>query len=271
VDRDWPSDPRRAVVEARALQTYAAITPDATPTLIDIDAERCAFIMSAAPEGTQTWKDQLLAGIVDLGVAGTVGSILGRWHAATRDPDAFSGFEDRTFFDELRVRPFYQAVMAARPSMAGAVADHLSRMLSERQVLVHGDFSPKNVLVKPDDGVWLVDFEVAHRGDPAFDVAFLLHHLLLKAIHLPAHSAALLDSARTALLAYQRVPGTEEIPHTHLMGHVGCLTLARVLGTSPANYLNAEERVRAEAIGSILVERPPADLRDIWPDERPAR
>ena len=266
VEKDWRSDPRRAVVEARALLAYSRITPEATPTLVDVDPERCAFTMSAAPDGTGTWKQQLLAGDVDVSVATAVGSILGRWHAATAGADEAGGFSDRTWFEELRVAPFYRAVMLARPDLADAVAERLRCMLEEEsQVLVHGDFSPKNVLVKPDGGVWIVDFEVAHRGDPVFDLAFLVHHLLLKAVHLPMYGGRLLECARAALAAYHAVPGAADIEHQHLMGHIGCLTLARVLGTSPASYLTAEERDIAEAIGSELVAHPSRDLQEAWP------
>ena len=47
--------------------------------------------------------------------------------------------------------------------------------------LVHGDVSPKNILVGPAGPVFL-DAECAWYGDPAFDLAFCLNHLLLKCL-----------------------------------------------------------------------------------------
>jgi len=44
---------------------------------------------------------------------------------------------------------------------------------------VHGDVSPKNILVGPKGPV-LLDAECAWFGEPAFDLAFCLNHLLLK-------------------------------------------------------------------------------------------
>ena len=267
VQREWYSDPRRAVVEARALEAYADITPEAVPELVDVDPDLCAFTMSAAPAASQNWREQLLSGQADARVAAEVGTILGRWHAATVEQRGRFDFSDRTWFHELRVTPFYRAVMAARPDLADAVHDLLQRMLDRQQVLVHGDFSPKNVLVLPGGGVWVLDFEVAHRGDPTFDLAFLVHHLLLKAVHLPQRSAALLDCAESALTAYHDVPGSAEIEPRYLVGQVGCLALARVLGTSPAPYLRPAERARVERLGARLVEHPPAALDEAWPGD----
>ena len=77
------------------------------------------------------------------------------------------------------------------------------RLVTCRSVLVHGDFSPKNLLVSGDRLV-IIDCEVAWYGDPAFDLAFLLNHLCLKALyHAPAHGADLRVAGRATCQAYQ--------------------------------------------------------------------
>ena len=110
-------------------------------------------------------------------------------------------------------------------------------MLATRTCFVHGDYSPKNILVGGDEP-WVIDFEVVHLGDPVFDLAFMLNHLLLKSLHRPELADALKQCARAFFAGYEAEAPTELIPDgRYLRGHVGCLMLARVDGKSPAEYL----------------------------------
>src|SRR6476469_672492 len=104
-------------------------------------------------------------------------------------------FDDRTFFESLRVEPYYQYTAAQVPASAGFFAELVEATRRRRLTLVHGDYSPKNVLIR-DDRLVLLDHEVIHWGDPAFDVGFGLTHLLSKAHHLPAHRDDFLEAAR---------------------------------------------------------------------------
>ena len=66
----------------------------------------------------------------------------------------------------------------------------LSRRTGDmRLVMVHGDVSPKNILLGPGGPVFL-DAECACIGDPAFDLAFCLNHMLLKCLWNPAARAS---------------------------------------------------------------------------------
>ena len=129
---------------------------------------------------------------------------------------------------------------------------------------MHGDFSPKNVLVG-SEGLWVVDLEVAHVGDPAFDLGFMLNHLLLKSIHRPADAARYYGCAHAFLLAYaDGVPDELLPPLDYVLAHVGCLAVARVDGKSPAEYLTADEQETARRIGVELLMGPPASLESVW-------
>jgi hypothetical protein len=108
----------------------------------------------------------------------------------------------------------------------------------------------------------VIDFEVVHYGDPSFDAAFLLNHLLLKSIHRPEWSgryAAAAASFWTTLIA--ALPAGTDWFETSTIAHLGCLHLARVDGKSPAEYIESEpakERVRRVA-RSLIVD-PPATI-----------
>src|SRR5436190_11365305 len=154
--------------------------------------------MRSAPSGTGTWKKRLMGGEVSLATATQVGHLLGRIHARSAErADLSRDFADRSFFEELRVDPYLRYVAARTPALAPALDDVADVLLTTGACLVHGDFSPKNVLVTPDGGVLLIDHEVAHRGHPAFDVGFVVSHLCLKAIRFrgAGDASAYLDAA----------------------------------------------------------------------------
>jgi aminoglycoside phosphotransferase (APT) family kinase protein len=256
----WLAKRERAISEAEALTIAATITPDAVPALIDSDRDNCALTIAGAPASWSTWKSRLLAGEVDPTVASRLGSILARWHGATFEDDGVANaFADYEAFDQLRVDPFYRVVAERRHELADASAALMARMEATHVCLVHGDYSPKNVLV--GDGLWVIDFEVAHYGDPAFDVAYMLNHLLLKLIHVRESAAQLRLSANCFWDAYRAAVPAELRPDlVYVLAHVGLLMVARVDGKSPAEYLTAPERDAARTIGSGLLLDPPDSL-----------
>jgi 5-methylthioribose kinase len=144
------------------------------------------------------------------------------------------------------------------------VGPYAEELLATHVCLVHGDFSPKNVLVGPD-GLWVLDFEVAHFGDPVFDPAFMLNHLMLKAIHRPDDAASYRACAEAFVASYEDgLPWELQLDPPALAGHIGCLMLARVDGKSPAEYLNEPQRLLARAHGTRLVTDPPPNLEHAW-------
>src|SRR5262249_52388868 len=146
------------------------------------DRANYVFAMSHAPAGSRVWKETLLAGAVDPAVAAHAGLILGRIHEATaRNTSSIEPFRDHTVFVQLRVDPYYRRVQERRPEVAALVQPIIDRMLSLKEALCHGDYSPKNLLTH-DRGFTLVDYETAHFGDPTMDLGFFLSHLFLKAI-----------------------------------------------------------------------------------------
>ena len=256
----WWAPRERALAEAEALDLAGRLTPDAVPHVLDRDPERCVVVVERAPEGWQEWKSMLLAGVVDEEVAVRLGSVLSLWHSATLHGRMLSArFYQKEPFEALRVEPYYRTVAQRVPHMSASVLGYMDKMLARRLCLVHGDFSPKNVLVGPEPKLWVIDFEVAHLGDPAFDLAFLLCHLMLKSVHRPALAPAYDRCAVMFASTYEAgVPDELSPPWDYVLGHVGCLLLARVDGKSPAEYLTAEGRARVRRLGELLVSAPPA-------------
>ncbi len=264
VAADWRVPVERNRFEAAWLRTVAAILPDAVPALLGEDGETGLFAMAfLEPERFRSWKAELLTGRVDPEAAAAVGEVLARIHRATAgDAEIARRFATDDLFHALRLEPYLEATARARPEVAGELRRLSRETAAIRQALVHGDVSPKNIMLGPEGPVFL-DAECAWYGDPAFDLAFCLNHLLLKAVHLPKHCEPLLESF--AALADAYLAGTHFSSARELTARAARLLpgllLARIDGKSPVEYLvDEEKRAFVRALAIRLLREPPRGL-----------
>lgn len=258
---DWPAKRERTTTEANALRVAGRIYQGSVPQVIASFPDAFVLVIARAPDTWQNYKELLLSGEPEVWVAERCGTILAKWHAATWDDEEVrTRFHDEEAFEQLRIDPYYRTVARRRPEVAATVQGYIDRMLQNRRCLVHGDFSPKNVLFGTRD-LWIVDFETAHFGDPVFDLAFMLNHLILKSIHRPEIADKCLQSAEAFLGAYAALLDTPAADY--LVGQTACLLLARVDGKSPAEYLTEPERVIARSLGDRLLSSP-GSVRSAW-------
>jgi Phosphotransferase enzyme family len=247
---EWHFDRARIINERRAMRYLEEILPDGSvPAVLAHDDEAYLFVMSQAPDEGVNWKDALLRGDIDLQTAERAGALLGEIHRQSAgDPRVARDFADLTPLLQGRVDPYHRTAAAVNPGIAGVIEAEVERLLATRSCLVLGDWSPKNLLVYPDR-VLALDFEVAHVGDPAFDVAFLLTHLVLKRVRRPVDAAPLRAAADAFLRGYGSAAGPICPPDEHVVAELGCLLLARVDGKSRIEYLPADEpRVHVRAL-----------------------
>jgi tRNA A-37 threonylcarbamoyl transferase component Bud32 len=264
VAAEWTAPQRRILAEAAGLRVAAGIDADSVPTVVDVDPENMLLVLEMAPDGARDWKQDLMRGEVDTQFAARVGHITGVLHASTWDaqlPPELA--DDPDAFEALRLAPYHEATAAAIPELAGAIRDVADRIRATRRCLVHGDLSPKNILRLPDatPHAWLIDFEVAHRGDPTFDVAFMLTHLMMKSVYRPADAARYDEAADEFLAAYGEHRSLPD--EIDLSQQMGCLLLARVVGKSPAEYLSEHSRERVRALGELALLTPSSNLSEL--------
>jgi 5-methylthioribose kinase len=249
VEDDWPADVGRVHNEAAAARVYRDVVAEhrvdsvRVPEVRFEDHDEHVIAITAAPPSAETWKDRLLGGDVDAGVGEAVGEFLAASHEfASGDTalrDAFSNYRP---FEQLRLDPYHRTVAKRHPDVAAAVDAEVERIRTARSTLVHGDYSPKNVLVDGTDGetrLWLLDFEVAHWGDPAFDVAFMCNHLFINSVYNSGRRdeyVTTAESFRDAYVANADVDGDFE---TNVVTELGVLMLARVDGKSPVEYVRS--------------------------------
>jgi hypothetical protein len=265
---DWFSDPVRVHREAQGLRTLGELAPPGTvPAAVHEDFHDHVVGMEAVPQPHANWKSLLLAGRLETDHVRQFGRWLGTVHRESwRRRDELSvTFDDRSFFESLRIEPYYQYTASQVPEAAGFLTDLIASTRSRRLALVHGDFSPKNVLVH-DGRLVLLDFEVIHWGDPAFDLGFGLTHLLSKARHVrplrAEFSRAASEFFDTCRNEVREVPWSADV-EAHAVRHaLGCM-LARVAGRSPLEYLDADARRKQRDAVVRLMKQPPDRVSDL--------
>ena len=237
VGEDWFADRERIVREWECIEALAEVLPDGTiPKVVRKDRENFLFVMSCAPAEGVNWKEQLLEGRADPVVAEKVGQLLGRIHAGTSgSAELREQFQDDRPFVQLRIDPYHRTAARIHSDVAGAIQRESERMLGIKIALVHGDYSPKNVIVTGQD-VFLVDWEVVHYGNPVFDLAFMFNHLLLKAIHNHHIKEEYFGLAEAFWRGYGSGSGGSGWSR-NIVAEVGCLMLARMDGKSPVEYI----------------------------------
>jgi tRNA A-37 threonylcarbamoyl transferase component Bud32 len=271
VEADWDAPVERTRWEVEWMRTAAAIVPDAVPAILGEDLQHGMFAMAyLAADVHPVWKTQLRDGVVVPAFAAEVGRRIVRIHAHTAgDPRVKERFATDHIFSALRLEPYLSATARAHPDLAAQLEALVQVTGATRQALVHGDVSPKNILAGPRGPVFL-DAECAWYGDPAFDLAFCLNHILLKCTWRPQWSEGYLQCFDALWRAY--LPGVSWTPPAEVEARTARLLpglfLARVDGKSPVEYITEDwqkERVRrvARALLAQPVERLDA-IRTRW-------
>lgn len=258
----WEANVDRTETEAAALQLLGELTPGVVPRILAHDPHVHVVAMELLPAEARNWQAEIGEGRAHPELGRWAGETLGLWHAGTAERPELAGQFDRfDAFEELRLSPFHETVMVRRPELADAVGARVAELRSLRRCLVDGDYAPKNMLVAPDGRAWVLDLEVAHIGNPVFDLAFFLSFPLLSAVRWPAllpEMRALVDGFLEGYAA-RAGDGFAGDPE-YITGHTACLALARTDGLSPAAFLDAGSRKRARDIGTRLLTRPAEGL-----------
>lgn len=263
--KEWRCPLDRIRSEIAALKRLAPLNDlDASvPIVLFQEADDYLFAMSHAPEGSIVWKELLLAGRLESKHARIAGEALGRRHAADLC-EPLGPLHDWDIFDRLRIDPYYRAVARVHPAIAEPIGRLIDSLKTDDRAFVHADYSPKNILIH-SNGLFVVDFETAHIGDPAFDLGFFNSHLLLKSIRAGEASGSYLALIFEFLEGYRSaarsrgaaVPAERE---ARAIRHASACCLARVDGKSPVDYLDENRRAIAREFALETLADPP----DSW-------
>jgi len=238
VEKDWFSDVKRIHREHEvmdALNLNNVVSKGTIPTVLHVDYINDVYMMTCAEEDAQTWKDILMKKNFCISVTETAARLLKEIHNHSNNIDARNKakFQDQKYFFQLRIDPFHRSLAQKYPELSSSIQKLIDEVTLQKTCLVHGDFSPKNVLVCKNNNIVLIDFEVAHWGNPVFDLAYCVGHLMLKGWHLKKYKE-IFKLTEVFLTAYGEETG-------NLVPHLGLMLLARMDGKSPINYIMEED------------------------------
>jgi aminoglycoside phosphotransferase (APT) family kinase protein len=255
----WQAPVERNRYEYEWFRAAGAAAPGAVPRVIA--AEEGAFVMEYLDSSAYpVWKTLLAEGRADAAFAAQVGLTLARIHAATTAVAA--AFPTDEIFHAIRLEPYLVATGARHPALKTRLQALVERTAATKVCLVHGDVSPKNILAGPRGPVFL-DAECAWYGDPSFDLAFCLNHLLLKCLWVPGSKPAFLLCFNALSAAYLEAIPFEDV-EARAASLLPALLLARVDGKSPVEYLTSDaQKEHVRRVARALLERPVARLPEV--------
>ena len=247
----WQADVDRILAEADAIELLGALTPKNVPQLLSRSDADLAIAIELAATDMRDWRFSMLDGLVQPEVGSTLGAVLAQWHTASAGialPPRIIDGKKRLF--DLRAGAFYGGMATTWPEFAPLIRDLSDELMESRECVVHGDFSPKNVLHGPS-GTWVLDYEVTHQGAPVFDLAYMCAHLNLKAIKRSREKDLVAQTLQNFLTAYAEHGGS--LP-SNISAHAGVITAVRVVGISQVNYFDEAQKLRAISRARDLLE-----------------
>lgn len=259
---EWFCPPERIHREALGMRWLASLAPPGTITrLLFEDTTHHVIAMEAVPEPHDNWKSLLMAGAPVPERIRQFALLLGTLHhQAARQSDTLKAlFADRSYFEQLRLEPFYTYTATRIPDAAAFLHGLAAETRAQPRTLVHGDYSPKNILVHQGRLV-LLDHEVIHWGDPMFDVGFATAHLLCKAHRFAVRRLAFASAATRFWSQYQEAAGrrlASPAAERRAVRHTLACLLARAAGRSQVDYLSPEAKARQCRAVVRLLAAPP--------------
>ncbi len=267
VEADWFAPVERNQFEVSWYRIANEIVAGSAPRILAHDRSAMLFAMEYLdPQNHKLWKSELRDGRADVEQAARVGTILGKIHAGTANSEAVKSRFPRTdIFQMIRLEPYLEATALRHPDLEQQLFALSRRTADTRLALIHGDVSPKNILLGPSGPVFL-DAECACIGDPAFDLSFCLNHFLLKCLWTPSATSGFLTCFQSMSSSYLAEVDWEDRDRLEARAAslLPGLFLARVDGKSPVEYLSREtDRDKVRRCARTFLIDPPARLRDV--------
>ena len=267
VKADWFSDPSRMVIEKNSNEVYHRLVPEHAPAVYFYDEENYIYGREAVPEDSVMWKTDLMEGLLDFHIAEQSIQALAEVHEKCAFSEGIAEtFGDNSFFENLRISPYLERVVEVYPRLNEYTAPLIHRLMNEKQTLIHGDFSPKNIMVTSRKAC-ILDFEVAHYGHASFDLAFFANHFLLKSVWNKLLRDSFLNMLEYMMNIYfSSVRFTDAaILEKQTIELLALMLLARVDGKSPVEYLTDEvDRELVRKCAFLIVDEKPDSFNGVY-------
>lgn len=251
----WESDPGRVVAEAEALRWFHGLSPDHVPEPLAVIESFNAVVLPRATQPSPDLRQVLLEDptAISPALGAGIGALLARWHQSDSSEAKGTVLDEYSRLISLRVDPFYRNMATKWTEYAGLIVEAANELLETSHAVIHGDFTPKNLLVL-GDGFWVIDTETAHIGHPVLDTASMLAHLLLKEIH-HREDEPKTQAVREFRVAFDEALSGSPMSRPDSLGiHIGTIMGVRVDGRSRVSYLSENARTSARTVARSLLE-----------------
>ena len=266
-DPDWHVPVERSAAEFQWMELANRLVPGSAPQVLGFDEKAKLLAMEFLdPALYPNWKAQLRDGVIEPSIAHQAATKLAKIHNATAGDLAIAEqFANDEIFYAIRLEAYFIATGEKLPQIRDEMRELVERTMADKSALVHGDISPKNIMVGPDGPVF-IDAECAWYGEPAFDVAFCLTMFLTKSIWRPQWFGRYLECFDQFASSYldQDKWLTESELETRIARLLVAMVLARVSGRSQVEYIvdeNTKHRIRDLMVPLVLTD--PVGLDDL--------
>lgn len=264
VSEVWMSAPSRITAEAAGLEWFHQLTPHNVPAPLGVSKKHFGLVLPHAPRPCPDLRTILLddPSRAPENVGKKLGDIAVTWHSHSPELAKGGELDDRVRLTELRLDPFYRDIATRWPHFEGVIGALVEELYQAQVCVVHGDFTPKNILCLPTGDIWVIDTEVAHIGQPVLDSASMLAHLTIKAFHHRGKASfAAIEKIRRDFI--DTISGHSPSVPRSLPGHMGVVMAVRVAGRAQVPYLSDENKAAVARAATMLLDGAPIESLEV--------
>ena len=255
VKEDWFAPVDRNNFEAKYFKECKKIVPNSFPRILGHDSKKYILAMQWYDNNKYlVWKNKLLNDHVSNREAHMVARILIKIHNFFYGKKKFEKefLNDKTFH-AIRIEPYILFTSNSYPQFKKNFISVANSLVRNKKTLIHGDFSPKNILLGKSYPV-ILDAETACWGDPVFDLAFCLNHIVLKSIY-KNNKIEYLELGKNFIETYLKYLNYEKVDSflNRFFSILPLFILARIDGKSPVEYFNEKHKQCARNFGAGLL------------------
>ena len=267
VKEDWFAPINRNNFEAAYFKACQNIIPNSFPKILGHDDKNYILAMEwFNPKSYILWKKKLLDMTFEIKDGKTISNILNKKHAYFYNKSNYKKqFEnDKTFFD-IRIEPYILFTAKSYPQHENYFFNVAKSLVSNKKTVIHGDFSPKNILIGSDFPV-ILDAETACWGDPVFDLAFCNNHIILKSILNLSNKKKYMSLSKEFINSYIDNINWEEKSNLRdrFLKLTPLLILARLDGKSPIEYYKDKHIKKARALSLKILNDKIKDINNLF-------
>jgi 5-methylthioribose kinase len=260
VQQDWYVPVIRNYYEYMWYLEVDKIVPEITPKILYANEKPYFFVMEYYdPKKYPLWKNELFNLKLDNKFAKNFAIKLANIHNITfNNKTIANNFNTSELFEDLRINPYIRSTAILHNDVSEELLSIADNLYNTNLALVHGDISPKNILINNSQPIFL-DAECAWYGDPAFDISFCLNHIILKSLVLESIQKELISYFNIISHNYLRNIMSNDLEkyEKRIIALLSALMLSRIDGKSPVEYITSDKKKeKVRSFSKFILKNP---------------